>query len=132
MNSRTPLDKRSILFICRTVWPIMFFPDDIIIDKKKVSIIRGNLFTRHIDTINIIDILKVSAFHGPFFGSIQLTTRFYSQKSISFTHLWKSDALKARSLIQGLIIALEKGLDLEKMEKEDILSQCLALGKATI
>lgn len=123
-------NDRIVLFKCKTVFPFTLFPDEIIIDKKKVSIIRDNFLTRHIDTINIVDVLKASLFHGPFFGSLELTTRFYSQKPIKFTHLKKADALTARSLIQGLIIATEKKMDLELMEKKDVYDCCMNLGKA--
>ena len=121
-----------VLYRCKTVWPFIFFPDSLIIDVKKVSIVHDMYFSRSIDTINIVDVLKASAYHGMFFGSVQLTTRFFTQKSIVFTHLWKKDAIIARALIQGLIIAREKNINLESMKREQIMKVCMDLGKANI
>lgn len=123
---------RLVLYKCKSVRPFIFFPDSLIIDVKKVSIIHNMFFSRSIDTINIVDILRASAYHGMFFGSIQLTTRFFTQKSITFTHLLKKDAINARALIQGLIIAGEKKINLESMRKQEIVRVCMDLGKANI
>lgn len=138
MVNTLPSDKYSthqstnpiLLFRCKTLFPFTLFPDEITIDSEKISIIRDNILTRHIDTIAISDILKASVFHGPFLGSLEITTRFFSQKPIAFTHLKKADAIKSRSLIQGLIIVRQKKHDIKSMSKEQICKLCFKLGKA--
>ncbi|EKD85756.1 MAG: hypothetical protein ACD_37C00633G0004 [uncultured bacterium] len=120
----------SILFQATTVFPFTFFPDSIIIDKTKVTIIE-RLFFFHQNTTSyaIEDILNVEVGSGLLFSILTCLTRYDNKKAFSLRYLKNGDAIFAKKLLQGLIIAKREGVHIEELSKEEIMTHGEVIGK---
>lgn len=113
----TPSEKQTIdhlrgkcscvLFRTKTVFPFDFFPDDLVIDSEKVSVIIRDFFgSAQIHSVPIKHISDLSVDHSLFFATLHiLPGRVFQNQVMSIRHLKKRDAIRARNIIQGLIIA---------------------------
>lgn len=119
---------RVILDI-KSVFPFNFFPDELLIDETKVSIHTNYFFyTKEIRSMEYSDIFNVVTNQGLFFAKLEIVDRYFSQQSITIDFLKKSDALLARRLIQGLVIAKKEKVDTTSMSTEDLIYKLSDVG----
>lgn len=121
-----------ILFRTKTVFPFDFFPDDLIIDSEKVNIIIRDFFgAEQIHGIPIKNITDLSVEHSAFFATLHiLPGRVFQNQVVSIRHLKKNDAIKARNIIQGLIIADRENVELSNsIHTHDGIDEIEAIGK---
>lgn len=124
------IHSHEILYKAETVFPFNFFPDTIIIDKEKLTIIARYFFwVAKITSVPIRDILSVEADIGPFFGALQLTSRYFYTNPHSINFLWRKDTLKIQKLLQGFIIANERGIDCSLIDKSQLEELLVHLGE---
>lgn len=120
----------SVLLKVSTVWPFTFFVHDVIIDPYKVNIIfREFYWSEHIHSVMVKDILDVVVETSIFFATITIVDQGYIENSINIPFLKRKDALKARKIIQGLIIAHRQSVDLSILKPAQIKEQAEELGK---
>ena len=108
--TQTINSSREVLAQASTVFPFTLFPDNVTLDRAKLTIAHREFFwTGEVMSIRIEDILNVTADVGPFFGSLKIFTRFFStDKPYNVSFLKRSDALKIKRILQGYIIAFQK------------------------
>lgn len=124
--------SNASLFKSSTIFPFTFFPDTIIIDKTKITIIeRLFFFNADIRSYAIEDVLNVEVAIGLLFSTLTCITRYDNKKAFSLRYLKKKDASFARKLIQGLIIAKREGVHLEEISGKEIISYGEEIGKGT-
>lgn len=120
---------RVILDI-RAVFPFNFFPDELVLDETKLSIHTNFFFsTKQVRSLEYKDIFNVSIQTGLFFAKIEITDRYFSQDPTTIEYLWKSDAILARRLIQGMIIATNEDIDMRKLPMDELLSKLSRIGQ---
>ena len=121
------------LFRTKTVFPFTLFPDTIIIDYHKVSIIRKKFFmSESIDSINHGDILHVEAETGPLFATLKITTKYFSEKPIEIEYLDKKHGVKVRDMLHGLIAARQDDIAFDDVKKKGMAKELEQIGKADI
>lgn len=120
-----------VLHKISTVFPFEFFPTDIIIRPTKVDIINRQFFwSEEIHTTMIKDITDITINTSIFFAALVITDQGYHDKLISVRFLKKSHALKARRIIQGLIIAMSENIDPEKIDPDELVQKVEQLGRS--
>lgn len=120
-----------ILLDIKAVFPFDLFPDQVTIDETKVTIhSRYFFFTKEVRSIELKDIFNVSVSQGVLFSKLEITDRFFSQEPFTVEYLWKSDAEKARRIIQGLIIAKKENVDVHDLPMEEVVSKVDRIGKS--
>src|SRR5690348_14171043 len=108
------IDKpQKPLLVISTVFPFDFFPDTLVIETIKVHLISRHFFaSEQIHSFLVKGIADVFVETGPIFATLnillQMVTRENQQTQIK--NLWKHDAVKARDIIQGLIIASRENI----------------------
>ena len=120
----------EVLARANTVFPLTIFPDTVVVDRTKVTIIRRDFFWSS-DTISfrIEDVLNVSATVGPFFGSLTIASRVMSTTDhFQIRHLWRNDAIRLKHLIQGYVIAQHNKIDIAKLPRDELVSTLMSLG----
>jgi hypothetical protein len=130
-TQETAIIPNNVFIKANTSFPFVLFPDTISVDTTKVSIIKRSFFmTSQAFSIRVEDILDVTLSLGPFFGSIQIHTRFYDLDKSSYCINWlkRSDAIKIKHILHGYVIARHNGIDLSKLTREQQLAQMIALG----
>lgn len=141
------IKSHDVLFKADTVFPFILFPDSITLDREKLTIIHRQFFRMaQITAIRIKDILNAEVDIGPFFGSLRVTTRYFSDQSqiagpesdvrnrrppvINF--LWRHDAIRLHSMLQGYIIVSQKEIDCSEIPKEELVTLLHDLGQSAV
>lgn len=124
--------KRShqVLASVRTVLFMTIFPDSIVVDRSKISIIKRNFFwNTNVISFQIEDVLNVSCSTGPLFGSLTIASRVMSTVDhFNVNYLWRNDAVFMKHLIQGHIIAKNNKLDTDKLTRKELVEMLCELG----
>lgn len=112
--------SRKIIFRASSFFPLNFFPDEISLDLEKINITtRIFFFTGEIQSMEVADIVDVVIDAGPFFASMTIKSKNTKVEPIMIKYLKKSDAIRARKLIQGIIALKAEGVDLSKIPTTD-------------
>lgn len=113
---------QDCLFKADTVFPFTLFPDTITLDREKLTVATRHFFK--MATIVSVPISSISSAEvdvGPFFGSLHMASKFFTQNKYTVNWLSREKALKLQHLMQGFIIAQDKKIDVTDINKEDLL-----------
>lgn len=122
--------SHDIIFQANTIFPFTPFPSTLTLDREKLTIANRFFFrTAKIASVPIGDILNVEANVGPFFGAVQIHTRYFASSPISVAFLSHKDALQIQNLLQGYIIAHERGIKGGNIDKDKLIAMLKDLGK---
>lgn len=128
------------IYTLSSVFPFDFFPDTITIDLKKIDISYGYFFlSRQNFSILISDLKTVRVNTGPFFATMYFEISGYETNPDAVTHLPKAKALRARSLIMGLLafqsrqpnsfILESENVDLRGLPPNELVNQLVKIGE---
>lgn len=124
-------NSKVALLKIKTAIPLNPFPDKVIVDINKVTIIYQYFFSsEHIHSISIKDISDVLVETGLFFSTLKIIDVGFTENSIDINYLKTKEAIRARKLIQGLIVAHKNGIDLSKNEFSNLCAKLEDLGNA--
>ncbi len=126
-------NAQDVLITASTIFPLTLFPDTISIDRVKVNVKRRMFFRLSTTTsMQIEDILNAEVSVGPFFGTLKIWTRFFSNSDepLVINYLSRDDAFALKRVIQGFIIARQKELDCAHIDKHELLRVLNELGGA--
>lgn len=123
--------SQAPLYRMKTAIPLNPFPDRVIIDVNKITVIYKYFFwSEQIHSVFIKDISDVLVETGLFWSTLCLIDVGFTENSIDIKYLKTREAVKARKVIQGLIVAHKNGLELTKYTGEDLMEKLEELGKA--
>jgi hypothetical protein len=126
----TALKSQEVIFKADTIFPFTLFPDTITLDREKITIANRFFFrVARIVSSQIDDIQGLEADVGPFFGTVKITSKFFASNRRMVRFLKRADAIELRRLIQGFIIAKQKGIDCSKIDKAHLLVMLHEIGK---
>lgn len=137
--------SKKVLLKISSVFPFDLFPDIVTIDENRVSIITKELFeTEQVLSIPIKSISNVVINTIPFFASLILYIGRQRSSNgseegeaggeqskirvVTINFLKQAEAIKARRIIQGLMMATEQKIDFGKIEVGDLIKQLEKLG----
>lgn len=124
-NSETN-GKSRVLGRFKQIFPLTFFPDDLIIEELRIIHVKKNgPWSSEVISTMATDIACVNASTGPFFGHIHVQS-LTGGPEIEVDNLLRSDAFKIRSLVEGIALASREGLKINDQEdlgaeREDLL-----------
>jgi len=120
-----------VLYECKSVFPFQLVPDLLSVDLHKVNIITKSFpFIKNIQSIYIDDVSEVDVNTSLIFGSLTIKDKFFADQAHTITHLKISEAMKARRIIQGLIIAVREQIDLSRIDEKELVRKLEDLGQA--
>lgn len=123
-------NAHEVLFKADTVFPFTMFPDTVTIDREKLTIANRLFFkVAKIISVPIADILSVEADVGPFFGTVHMTSRYFIQNPYTVRFLSRENTTQLQRLLQGYIIAHQKGVDCASIDKEQLKILLIDLGQ---
>jgi hypothetical protein len=131
--------SQDILFSASTVFPFDLFPDQIVLDRSQLTIThRWFFWLGNVTSVRIEDIINVNVNAGPFFGSVQVAVRFLdvldTMNTIRPTHInWlpRAKAMQLKVILQGLLIAANKQIDLTGLDTRELVEQLSELGASS-
>lgn len=132
LNDLDDLIKESNTTICRisSVFPFQIFPDEIIVDANKITIVRRNLLFKRSFPILINDILTIKVTRGIFFASMSFEVRGFEQNPNAVTFLWPEKATEAKVCILGILNVKKQNLDISKIPVELLKEKLTQIGEA--
>ncbi len=111
--------------------PFTFKRNSITIGRNKISIIeRGPLKQQTVTSINIEDLLNVTVSTNALYGTINLYTRYYVKEPLKMKSLSRKDALRAKRIIQGLLVCRERKMDITDVPPVELVIQLERIGTA--
>lgn len=118
------------------VFPFDLFPDTLIIDTTKVTIVKSQMFaTENIITIPLKDLADVHIQTALFLAG--LTIAYMPQASSpgmlkpeeeQIACLKRSDAIRAKNIMKGIMVAQAEEIDIAKLSPEEVFALIEKIG----
>lgn len=122
--------SNEVLYKASSTFPYILFPDTITLDRVKVTIISKTFFfSARVISSPIEDILSAEAIVGPLFGTLKISSRYFTTNTRIVKYLNRDDAIRLQRLLQGYIIARERQIDCNKIEKHKLMKLLDNLGE---
>lgn len=105
-----PVNESRVLARFKQVFPLSFFPDDLIIEELRIVWVRkSGPWMDEVISIMATDIASIDASAGPFFGHIHIKN-LTGGPEIMVNNLWRGDVYRIRGLIEGISLSSRVGL----------------------
>lgn len=129
-SDRTTPRRPELLADVQSAFPFTLFPDNINIDRRKITVIhRAFLGKTIVVSVPLADIHRVELSTGPVLGSLKIMAKFFDDKPVTVNFLKKSDAFLVKRLLDGFIIAIERNIDCSSMPKGELIAMLKGLGQ---
>ncbi len=120
----------DMLFAASTVFPFVLFPDSISMDRQQLTIVHRSFFsTANTISVRVEDVLNVESNVGPFFGSIHIFSKYFTNDIKTISFLSRANVLSIQRLIQGYMIAHHRKIDCSTIEKDQLIVLLNDLGQ---
>lgn len=134
-------NSETVLLKIKAFWPFDLFPNEVTIDLNKVSVYYYEFFySGENRSVLIKNIADASVQTGLFFATLKISTVFdrntgatnpgSKSNIITVEYLKRNEAIQAKRIINGLLIAMKENIDLTKMTKDEIKEKIEKLGQA--
>lgn len=125
-------ESSEILYEVSAVFPFQLFPDKVIINTTKVTVVHKGLFFKHIFPILIRDLNTVKVSRGILFASLSFEIKSFEENPEPVSFLWPDQAGKAESIILGLLSAVRaEGVDVSKVPLKKVKKSAEKIGAST-
>lgn len=123
-------ESARVLLEIKTVFPFTLFPDILILDETKVSMhISYFFYTKEVRSIEYKDIFNVVIQQGLFFAKLEIIDRYFVQRPIILEYLKRNEAIHARRIIQGMVIAKKENIPIENVSIEQLIPKLDRIGQ---
>jgi hypothetical protein len=138
MHKLAAISKRHDIELLRvsTVFPFNLFPDTLIIDTTKMTIVKTQFFaTEQVTTIPLKEISDITMQTAFFLASV--TFQYMPQTSspgttqpifVSINALKRKDAIRVKSIIKGALVAKAENIDIAKLSPDKVVEMVEKLG----
>lgn len=125
------VDRHEVELIrARAVFPFDLFPDIVIVDTTKVTIVRKQMFaTEAIITIPLKDVADTHVQTALFLASVTIAYMPHSTspgmlkpEEESVSCLKRSDAIAIKNILKGVLVAAAEEIDLARLTPEEVAS----------
>ena|ERR1700722_5022322 len=124
------LANKKKLYEISSFFPLQLAPDQLIIDTQKITIIYNQFFgERFSETILLDQIGDVDLELGFLFGSLHILSLSHEKQWIKISQLKRDEVLRAKKIIEGLIIAKREGITLDNSD-QSLVNELEKLGSA--
>ncbi len=114
----TQMGKSRILFRTKQVFPLIFFPSELIVEELRIVCLKQlGPWTNAILSIMATDIASVNSSNGLFFGHIHIKS-LTGGPEIMVDSLRRKDVLRVRSLVEGIAMSAREGLTVQSENLE--------------
>lgn len=119
----------KIIYKARSAFPFQLFPDEIVVETDKITVIHRSLWFKTVSPIPLDNMMSVSVTRGILFASMSFEITGFETNPGDISHLWPSDAARAKRFIIGLIQARKQQIDLTHVTPDDIREHVEEIGK---
>ena len=121
--------ESRVLYRVHSVFPLDPFPTTLVIAPNTLSIVN-NLFglSQRVLTVNMDDIFTVEVEAGLFFADLKIQQKQATLPVVDLRFFWKDPAMKARRIIQGLLVVRSKQLEIYNMKPQELIPYLEEIG----
>jgi hypothetical protein len=123
--------ESTVLYQSQSIFPFQLFPDRLIVESDKVTLVHRTMLWKNIFPMLIENINSVTVSRGVFFACLSFELTGYETNPGSIEFLWPEDAAKAKRYILGLIRAKKQGVDISKIPNEEMKEDLEEIGRTT-
>jgi hypothetical protein len=123
--------QSTVIFETQSVFPFQLFPDRLIVESDKVTIVHRTFAWKGIFPILLDNLNSVSVNRGLLFAALSFELTGYENNPGDIVHLWPENAAKAKRYIMGLLNAKKQGVDISKIPITEIKDDLEKIGKST-
>lgn len=122
--------NNEVLCTIRSLFPFDFFPSTIVITRAKVDIIDMIFFfSKDFCSFMIPEIGRVEVSTNLFFSTLSIRGKTVDKVLKKVSYLRPSDAIRAQSIIQGLLIAKAENVNVTGIDTPTVESAVHTLGQ---
>lgn len=122
----------------KAVFPFDLFPDSIIIDTTKVTIVKKQMFaTEQVITVPLKDLADVQVQTSLFLASVTIKYMPHSTNpgmlkpvECQITCLRRADAIRSKNILKGILVAQSEEIDFSKLASEEIVNMIEKFGNS--
>lgn len=119
----------TVILKISSIFPFSFLPDDLIIQPLKVDVIERAFFaSESIRSFPFDQIVETQVSSGPFFSTLKIIGKGLQSETVKISYLKKSDAIKAKQIIDGFVLCKNNNVDLTKLDVYNLDSKIEELG----
>jgi hypothetical protein len=122
------IETNRVIYELTQVFPFRLFPDKIIIDENKLTIIRRGLFYKRVTPIPYDRLVTVRVNRSFYFATIDFEVFRFAEDPPPINYLSPKEANAAKSYIMALIQVTQQGIDLSKVPIEETKTKLLQIG----
>jgi hypothetical protein len=120
----------QVLFRTKSVFPFDFFPDTLTINANKIDIVQSLFFFSNSTTsVPLRDIANVEIETSPFFAKIKIVNIRYPMEPVIIQYLHKDKAIRAKNIIDGLLVSMSQGADVAAVDPQKMQQQIEKVGE---
>ena len=121
-------ETNKVIYEISSVWPFQLFPDRLIIDESKITVVRRGLFFKRVLPITFDKIGTIKVNRSFMFASMEFDANLFTHAPSPLTHLYPKEANKAKKYIIGLMQAVNSGVDLSKLSIDEVREKLEKIG----
>lgn len=125
-------NSNRILLKVSSVFPWDLFPNSIIVEETRLTIIHRQLFSSQVHSVNIKDISNIFIDTSILFAQLTIVSDTYIENQIIINRLWKKEAILIRRLIEGLRMFVAKDIDTTAYKVEELVNKLKELSTTGI
>ncbi|MFI5241013.1 MAG: hypothetical protein ACHQUA_01115 [Microgenomates group bacterium] len=122
-------EANHVIYELSSAFPFQMFPDRIIIDENKVTIVRKDLFFKRVFSIMYDDLLTVRVNRGILFAAMEFDIKRIEKRLRPVTYLDPKEASMAKKYIMGLLEAKKAEIDMSKLNTQGIREKLEQIGQ---
>ena len=98
-------NRNRELFRTKAHWLVDWFPDELVIQEKTISVVRNEFFflVSYVETMPVKDIGRVVYVKTPIFGGLRIIGK-NTQHELHIKGLRHGQAIQAKEIIEGLLL----------------------------
>ncbi|MBF0102730.1 MAG: hypothetical protein HQK77_17655 [Desulfobacterales bacterium] len=106
-----------------THFPWTLFPNTIHVEESSVTFVFRQFIAVQTYSVGIKDISNVFIESSPFFSTLQIVSRTFTQNDITIGHLNTKEAIRVKMIIEGLRTFTENNIDTSNYEIKELIAK---------
>lgn len=124
-------ENDETIYELQSIFPFQLFPDRLMIDQSKITIIRKDLFFKRVFPIDYDDIITIKVDRSLIFASMKFEIKRLRKNPRPLTFLDPTEATTAKKYITGILTAKKAGIDFSKLNSVEIKKRLRQIGSGT-
>lgn len=96
-------NRNNELYRVKAHWLVDWFPDELVIQEKTISVVRNEFLVSYVETMPVRDIGRVVYVKTPIFGGLKIIGKNTAHE-LDIKGLNKEAAVEAKNIIEGLLL----------------------------